>query len=115
MRYVIFNDKGQIEGLYIEDLKPIPEDVDFALVTDELCSTLATKEVTSIAKKNVTIDKTKIYGLIDELVEENTSREIIVVDEIIDSEKLAIAEAIADLYQRMMLLEGGGSSGSSSY
>lgn len=114
MRYIIFDSQGFIGGSYIDEVTPINIDSDFVLVTDELALELASKQYKAV-KKIGALDKGKVYDILEEIVAPYKDTEVIVVDEIIDSEKLAIAEAIADLYKRMMLLEGGESSGSNSY
>ena len=107
MRYVVFNDRGFIEGLYLEEFSPIPEGSDYALISDELCFALASKDSKALVKKSIEIDRERVYETIEELVEENTEIDVVIVDDYIDEEKLALAEAIADLYEQLLIIQGG--------
>lgn len=107
MFYITFDEKDFVNGIYAGDVVPIEKHQEAFMVTEEVRDKIANFMYTKIMRADGVSDTSIIYDDIWKLVKENTVNEIIVVEEQIDPEKLAMAEAIADLYEQLITLQGG--------
>lgn len=107
MKYITFDEKGFVLGIFLTEICPLPLDKEYVLISENIAERLNKCLVGDVIRANTAYDKDKVYDTFEDVFVKNEQVEIIVIDETIDEDKLMMAEAIADLYEQLLKIQGG--------
>lgn len=105
--FITFNEDGFVNGIFNTELESTDNHKEIFMVTEQVRDEIANYPYKDIMRVDNLTDTTKLYSNASDLIAKNTTIEIVVVEEQVDQEKLAMAEAIADLYEQLLILQGG--------